>query len=508
MSDPILEVRGLSKAYGAPVLQDVSLSLRPGEVHAVVGENGAGKSTLAKLLAGMVAPDAGSMSLRGRAYSPRGPREARALGIAIVHQEPTAVSTLSVAESLFLGRLPARWGLVDRRRLRSQAKDLLARVGIPDLDPDRRVGSLGLGQLQLLEIAGALASRCDVLLLDEPTTALTPHEAKALFAQVARLRAEGAAIVFITHRLDEVALAADRVSVLRDGRLLATRPAAELPRDEIVRLMVGRSVAEAPLWPAASVGDVALRVEGLAGKRFDGIGFEVRSGEILGLFGLMGAGRTEVLRATFGADRARSGSVFVGASKAPARIRSPRDAKRLGLGFLSEDRQREGLLLPLSLSTNATLGSLERAAFRWGGVRPAREASLVRPLFDALGLGTRAPAEPVARLSGGNQQKVLLARALLSDPAVLLLDEPTRGVDVGARAEVHALLLGLAARGKALVVASSELDELFALADRILVLSRGRVSGQFRRGDWSAERVMAAAVAATERLGGKWSRTA
>jgi ribose transport system ATP-binding protein len=507
LSEPILAARGLTKAYGTPVLRDVSLSLQPGEVHAVVGENGAGKSTLAKVLAGLVAPDGGSMSLRGRAYSPRGPRDAAALGIAIVHQEVCAVPTLSVAEALFLGRLPERWGLVDRRRLRSQAEDLLARVGTASLDPDCRVSSLGLGQLQLLEIARALAVRCDVLLLDEPTAALTPRETEALFAQMARLRAEGTAVVFITHRLDEVRRTADRVSVLRDGRLLATRPASELPRDEIVRLMVGRSLAEPQPRPAASTGEVALRVEGLSGPGFDGVGFEVRRGEVLGLFGLMGGGRTPLLRAILGADRARAGRVFVGASRSPARIRSPRDAARLGLAFLSEDRKRQGLLLPLSLLANATLGSLERAAFPWGGVRPAREAALARPLLDGLGLGARSPGEPVARLSGGNQQKVLLARALLADPQVLLLDEPTRGVDVGARAEVHGLLLALLARGKALLVASSELDELFALADRILVLSRGRVTGHFRRGDWSAERVMAAAVAAPERIG-EQSRTA
>jgi ribose transport system ATP-binding protein len=507
VDEPVLEARGLLKSYGAPVLQDVSLSLRKGEVHAVVGENGAGKSTLARVLAGLVAPDAGSMSLRGRAYAPGGPREARALGIAIVHQELRAVPTLSVAEALFLGRLPARFGIVDRQRLRTQAAELLARVGSFGMDPDRSVASLGVGQLQLLEIATALGVRCDVLLLDEPTAALTPRETDALFAQVARLRQDGAAVVFISHRLEEVARVADRVSVLRDGRLVATRPASELPRDEMVRLMVGRSLASTTARAAPSLGEVALRAEALSGSGFRDVGFEVRKGELLGLFGLMGAGRTELLRAIVGADRATSGRVFVGAASEPARIGSPRDAKRLGLSFLSEDRKRDGLLMPFSPTANATLGSLGRAATRWGGLRPAREASLVRPLFERLGLAQRSPPEPVARLSGGNQQKVLLARALLSDPAVFLLDEPTRGVDVAARAEVHDLLLALASRGKALVVASSELEELFAIADRILVLSRGRVTAELRRGEWSAERVIAAAVAAPE--GGRpSSRTA
>jgi ribose transport system ATP-binding protein len=491
----VLVAEALGKAFGAPVLVDVSLELRPGEVHAIVGENGAGKSTLARILAGLVRPDQGRMTLRGRPFAPLNSGEAKSLGIAIVHQEVSTIATLTVAETLFLDRLPARAGIIDRKRLREEARAVLGRVALGELDPDRRVGTLGLGHLQLVEIAAALARRCDVLLLDEPTAALNPRESEVLFTQMARLRAAGTALVLITHRLEEVARTADRISVLRDGRLVATRPAAELPREEIVRLMVGRDLAPSPPRPATP-GAIALRVESLSGPGYRDVSFEVRSGEVLGLAGLMGAGRTEVLRAVFGADRPTSGRVFVGPGATSARIASPADAVRTGLALVTEDRRTQGLLLPLAVRANVTLGSLHRAAGPFGAIRARVEEGLARPVVESLGVRTRSLDQPVAQLSGGNQQKVLLARALLQDPAVLLVDEPTRGVDVGARAEVHRLLRELANRGKAIVVASSEIDELFVLADRILVLARGRVTGSFARGAFSAEAVMAAAVSA------------
>ena len=499
MPVPVLVAEGLGKVYGVPVLEDVSLDLRAGEVHAIVGENGAGKSTLARILAGLLRPDQGRIALRGQPFAPRSPAEARRLGIAIVHQERSAIGTLTVAETLFLDRLPARFGVgvINRRRLGDDAHALLDRVGLGALDPDRPVGTLGLGHLQLVEIAAALARRCDVLLLDEPTAALSPAESEALFAQMARLRGAGTALVLITHRLEEVARAADRVSVLRDGRLAATRAAAELSRNEIVRLMVGRDLAAPVPRPPGALGDVALRVQGLSGPRYSDVSFEVRRGEILGLAGLMGAGRTEVLRAVFGADRATSGQVFVGPGPAaPARFASPAEAVRSGVVLLTEDRQSQGLLLPMAVRANVTLGSLPRAAGRLGHIRGRVEDGLAGPMVESLGIRTRSLAQPVAQLSGGNQQKVLLGRALLHDPAVLLLDEPTRGVDVGARAEVHRLLRELAGRGKAIVVASSDLEELSVLADRIVVLARGRVAGTFTRGAWSPEAIMAAAVSA------------
>ena len=494
----LFEAAGLGKAYAAPVLTDVSLDLQAGEVHAVVGENGAGKSTLARIVAGVAQPDAGTMRLRGAPYAPRDRAASREAGIAFVMQELNGIGTLTVGESLFLDRLPTRFGVIDRRRLDAEARAALSRVGLAGLGPDRPVASLGIGQQQLVEIAAALARRCEVLILDEPTAALTPAEAGALFAQVERLRREGTAVLFISHRLAEVERIADRVSVLRDGRLVATRPVRDIERDEIVRLMVGRAVAEPAVRPDREPGAVALRVLGFTGPGFRDVSFEVRRGEVLGLAGLVGSGRTELLRAIYGADRRSAGSVFLGPSGTPASIRSPRDAVRLGLALVPEDRKTQGLLLPFSVRANVSLSRLRDAADAFGRLTSGRESALADPHIAAVGVRARSTDQPTALLSGGNQQKTLLARWLCRDSDVLLVDEPTRGIDVGARAEAHALLRGLADRGKALVVASSELDELYALADRILVLSAGRVAASFARGEWTADAVMAAAVSGLE----------
>ena len=496
----LFEAAGLGKAYAAPVLTDVSLDLQAGEVHAVVGENGAGKSTLARIVAGVAQPDAGAMRLRGAAYAPRDRAASRDAGVAFVMQELNGIGTLTVAESLFLDRLPTRFGVgvIDRGRLDAEARAALARVGLADLGPDRPVASLGIGQQQLVEIAAALARRCEVLILDEPTAALTPAEAGALFAQVERLRREGTGVLFISHRLAEVERIAQRVSVLRDGRLVATHPVRGIGRDEIVRLMVGRAIAEPAARADREPGEVALRVLGFTGPGFRDVSFEVRRGEVLGLAGLVGSGRTELLRAIYGADRRRAGSVFLGPSGTPASIRSPRDAVRLGLALVPEDRKTQGLLLPFSVRANVSLSRLRDAADAFGRLRGGRENALADPHIAAVGVRALSPEQPVDQLSGGNQQKALLARWLCRDSDVLLVDEPTRGIDVGARAEAHALLRGLADRGKALVVASSELNELYDLADRILVLSAGRVAASFSRGEWTADAVMAAAVSGLE----------
>ena len=498
MSGPLFQAIGLGKAYAGPVLADLNLDLQPGEVHAVVGENGAGKSTFARIVAGAVRADAGSMHLRGAPYAPRDRAAGRAAGVGFVAQELNLVGTLTVAESLFLDRLPTRgFGVIDRRRLAAEARAALARVGLPDLDPRRPVATLGLGGQQLVEIAAALTRRSDLLILDEPTAALSPPEAEALFTQVAALRRAGTGVFFISHRLAEVERMADRISILRDGRLVATRSAREISRDEVLRLMVGRAVQDAGPPPVREPGEVALRVEGLTGGGFRDVSFEVRRGEVLGLGGLMGSGRTELLRAVYGADRSAAGSVSLGSSRLA--LRSPRDAVQHGLALVPEDRKTQGLLLPFSVRANVTLSRLRDAADGLGRIRPAREDALAGPAISAVGVRARSPEQPVGQLSGGNQQKVLLARWLCRDSEVLLVDEPTRGIDVAARAEAHALLRGLADRGKALVVASSDLDELFAISDRILVLSAGRVAAGFRRGEWSADAVMAAAVSGLER---------
>lgn len=491
----LLAAKELSKSYGpVRVLTNVDFDLRRGEVHALVGENGAGKSTLSRILAGLTPPDTGTLTLQGRPYRPRDRRDAERQGVRMVLQELNLISNLTVAESLFLDCLPHRWGWIDRAALARRARAALARVGLGDLDPHRPVHSLGIGQQQMVEIAAGLARRCDVLILDEPTAALTGAEIERLFAQIAALKAAGAGILYISHRLEEVRRVADRVSVLRDGRLVATRPAADFALEDIVRLMVGRELEPAKVRRHPVPGPVALEVRGLRRPpAVREVSFRVRRGEILGLAGLMGSGRTETLRAIYGADPPAAGEIRLHGG-APVRFRSPRDAVRHGLALVTEDRKTQGLLLPLAVRVNLTLASLRAVAGTAGVIRRAAESDRARQWVQRLGIRCRSEEQPVAELSGGNQQKVVLARWLCRDCDILLFDEPTRGIDVGARFEIHRWLDELAVRGKALVVVSSDLTELMLLCDRIAVLSAGRLVATFDRGEWTEDRLMAAAL--------------
>lgn len=494
---PLLRVQDLCKSYAGPVLSAVDFDLCAGEVHALVGENGAGKSTLCRILAGLTEADSGSVTLDEEPFRPHSRKAAERAGLCMVLQELNLIPTLSVAENVFFDELPHRWGWVDYRRLHADTREALVRLGLPELAPTRRVGSLGIGQQQLVEIAAGLRRDCRVLILDEPTAALTGPEIELLFRQVAAFRDRGGAVIYISHRLEEVQQLADRVTVLRDGRVVATRPAAEVSPDELVRLMVGRDLPETIAAKPRQPGGVVLAVKELrSGDRVRGVTFEVRAGEILGFAGLMGAGRTETMRAVFGADQPDAGTIHLHGAAAPAKIRSPRDAVRAGIALVTEDRKSQGLLLPQPVRANLTLPSLGRFASRGGWIDDTREAAEARRWVDRLGIRCHSPEQPVVELSGGNQQKVVVGKWLGRDCEVLIFDEPTRGIDVGARFEIYRLLDDLARRGKAVIVVSSDLKELMAVSDRILVMSGGRIAGEFRRGDWSEDRILTAAFSA------------
>jgi ribose transport system ATP-binding protein len=495
MTEPVLRLRGLGKRYAAPVLADVDLDLARGEIHALMGANGAGKSTLAKIVSGLVAPDTGTMQLAEAAHRPRTRREAQRAGVQIVLQEPNLVPTLSVAENLFLADLPRRAGVIATGVLRTQAMEALRTVGLGALDPDLPAGRLGVGQQQLVALAAALAHPCRVLILDEPTSALTDTEIAHAFAHLRRLAASGTAILYVSHRLEEIRRLCDRITVLRDGRIVGGREVADATLDDLVRLMIGDGGADAIPRSQNVDGVVALRVEQLTGRRLPhAVSFEVRHGEILGLAGLVGSGRSETLRAIAGADRPLSGRVSRGHGP-PLVIRGPHDAVRAGIGLVPEDRKTQGLCLTQSLRANLTLAALPALARR-GWIDRPREAAAAEAARSRFGIRSRSIEQRVDELSGGNQQKALLGRWLLHDVDVLLIDEPTRGIDVRAKRAVHEALRELADRGKALVVVSSELPELLALCDRIAVLSDGRLVATFDRGAFDEAAITAAAFSA------------
>lgn len=493
-TDSLLQVTGLQKSYSVPVLSDFSFELHPGEVHALVGSNGAGKSTFARILSGLTHCDGGDMQFLGRTYAPRSKREAEHAGIVMVMQELNVIGTLTVAENIFLSRLPRLAGFVRFGQLRKKAREALARVGLEELEPTTPARQLGVGQQQLVEIAGALAQNCRLLILDEPTAALTDPETDRLFTNIRRLQAEGVGIIYISHRMDEIRRIATRVTVLRDGRRVATHGAAEVAPADLVREMVGHDLPERKGASSRVCSDVAMRVRNLnAGDRVRDVSFEVRRGEILGLAGLIGSGRTETLRAIFGADPKDSGEIFVGAADRQVTIRQPADAVRAGIGMVPEDRKLDGLLLAQSVRVNTTLATLSRHVHGGGWLDFRAETRTTDSLRGRLGVRCASSEQPVSELSGGNQQKVVIARWLARNCSVLLFDEPTRGIDVAAKDTIYQLVRDLAAEGKALVVVSSELTELMALCDRILVMSAGAIAAEFLPGQWSQEKITHAA---------------
>jgi ribose transport system ATP-binding protein len=488
-------MRGIRKEFpGVLALDDVDLEAHAGEVLGLVGENGAGKSTLMRVLSGVYPSYGGEVVIRGQTQHFRSPRDAEAAGVAMIHQELSLVPAMRVMENIYLNREPrTKLGLVDFRQMAADARKLLEDLDTP-IDVTQPVDAYSIGVQQMIEIAKALSRDARIVVMDEPTSTLSEHETERLFAIIERLKASGVAVIYISHKLDEIYRIADRITVLRDGEIIGTRDAADASLDEVIRMMVGRDLGEAQPRAQRTPGPVALRVEGLRrGNAVRDVSFQVRQGEILGFAGLMGSGRTETLRAVFGADHRDTGDIFLGGASVPARIRSPRDAVRRGMA-LTEDRKEQGLLLPLSVRINITLARLAEVARTGGWLRADRERDAARRLVDALGIRCRSTEQPAATLSGGNQQKVVLARWLFRDARVLLFDEPTRGIDVGAKFEIYRLLAELAERGKAIVVASSDLIELFAICDRIAVMSAGRLAATFRRGEWSQDAVMQAAL--------------
>jgi ribose transport system ATP-binding protein len=493
---PLLAIRNLSKAYAAPVLRAVDLTLGAGEIVALVGENGAGKSTLSRMVAGLATPDDGSMHLRGERWAPRDRRAAEARGVRMVLQELGLVPTLTVAENLLLGRLPSRAGFVRRGALRQQARDCLDALGFTGLDVDAPVHTLGIGQQQLLEIARGLAGDVRLLILDEPTAMLTGTETALVFTQLARLRERGTGVLYISHRLEELRHIADRVVVLRDGALVDDRPAAGFAPEAIVAAMVGGESAAELRRELRPAGPPSLRLRNLGrGTAVRNVSLDVHAGEVMGLAGLVGAGRTELLRLVFGADRADHGAVYLGDSPQPLQLALPVDAVRAGIGLVPEDRKSHGLLLPQSLEANVTLTDT-RVISRFGMLLGARARAAAAHWATRLRIRARDMEQPVAELSGGNQQKTLLARWLHRGCNILLLDEPTRGVDVAARRDMYAQIDQLAANGCALLVASSDLRELMEICDRIAVLSAGTLAGTFTRGEWSEQALLQAAFSA------------
>ncbi len=504
---PFLAVEGVKKHFGGvKALDGVSFSLDQSEVHALVGENGAGKSTLIKILSGVFPYDAGSIILAGERYRPASPHEAKESGVQVVHQEFNLLDHLSIAENISVEKMPkTRFGLLDRREMNRRARQALDAIGLTDIDVRAPVSSLGIAHRQLVEIARALQTKSRILILDEPTATLTERETRRLFDIVAGIKADGVTVVFVSHHLEEVFANCDRVTVFRNGKTIATDMISDTTPDGVVQRMVGSQLASTATDDArpAAFGGSALRVEKLvttANPGNDGVTFDLNYGEIVGIAGLVGAGRTELLRGIFGIDPIKSGRVYRDHSE--VRFKGPRDAIAGGIGFVTEDRKDEGLILDMPIAANVSLANL-RAVSKSGLLRFSAENRMARENGSNLKLKYGKISDAASSLSGGNQQKVVLAKWLARNPKVLLLDEPTRGVDVGAKAEIYAILKGLARQGVALLVVSSEMPELMTLADRILVLAEHEIQGELQQAEFSEEQILRLAYGQARPAGGQ-----
>ena len=495
----LLEMRGITKSFpGVQALREVDFDLRKGEVHALVGENGAGKSTLMKILSGVYELDSGEITFKGQPAAFRNPRQAQLAGITTIYQELNQVPYLSVTENIFLGSEMTRGGVALKwSEMHREARALLAKLHL-DIDPRTHVGELGVGMQQMVEVAKALYHKADLIIMDEPTSSLSIREIRDLFSIVRELKAEGVSVIYISHHLEEIFQISDRTTVLRDGRHISTQPTSALNVDKLIRLMVGRDLSEQFPKELAERRDEVLRVEGLnQGTRLFDINFSVYAGEVLGLAGLVGAGRTELVRAVFGADPIDSGQFFVDGQ--PVTIKSSRDAVNNGIGLLTEDRKRQGLFLQMNVRENITMSVLERLT-RGLKTNRKKEAALAGEYIDSLAIKAFSQDQLAINLSGGTQQKVVLSKWLATQPRLLIFDEPTRGIDVGAKVEIYRMMNDLAKQGVAILMVSSELPEVLGMSDRIMVIAGGRIRGFLARDDATEEKIMELATATDREL--------
>lgn len=494
MGEILIEMKHIDKSFpGVKALRDVSFDLRAGEVHALLGENGAGKSTLMKIISGIHAPDGGEFLFEGAPVSGLTPKHAQDLGISTIHQELNMCAHLTVAENIFLGREVTHLGRIQQRKMNEQARDVLKSLNL-DISPETTVDKLSVSKQQMVEIARATSAKLKVVIMDEPTSALTEREVNELNRIILALRAKGCAIVYITHRLEELGPIADRVTVLRDGQFIATKAYADTSIPEIISLMVGREIKEKfPRMPS-SPSDELLRVKGLnAGRLVKDVSFSLRRGEILGFAGLMGAGRTELVRALFGADPIDSGEVVLMGKS--VRIANPSTAIRAGIVCVPEDRKKEGLCLSLSIRENIALANLDALSSKVGVVSHPRERTLTTRAIDELKIKTPSPEQDAGNLSGGNQQKVVVGKWLVSGGAqVVIFDEPTRGIDVAAKVEIYHLMNKLKAQGIGVMFISSDMAEVLGMADRILVMCNGRITGEYLSAEATQDKIMLSAT--------------
>jgi len=487
VAEPLLEVRGISKRFGAtPALTDVSFDIRPGEIHSLTGENGAGKSTLMKIITGNYAPDSGEILIGGRPVSFSSPKDAHEHGIAIIHQELNTIPEMTVAENLSLGQEPNTFGVLNRRKQIEDARAKLALVG-SKIDPRTPIGRLSVGMQQMVEIARALAEEAQVLVLDEPTAALSRSETRHLVALLGQMRDKGMGLVYISHRMEELWELSDRLTVLRDGKYVGTKRMSETTEQEIVSMMVGREIDDLYGMSDRAPGDIRLEVDGIGGHGIGPVSFSVRGGEVVALVGLIGAGRTEIVRMIYGADKSSSGRALLDGE--PLRSTDPQRSIRDGVALLPESRKEQALFLEQSVTENIEVSTLGRYS-RFGVTSRRRLRKAVRPIWDSLRVKASSPDVAVKSLSGGNQQKAVLARMLLQQPQLLILDEPTRGVDIGAKSEIYRIIDEIAAEGAAVLIVSSDLPEALGISDRLLVMHEGRLVAELDADEATEELVM------------------